>query len=460
MQERCRHSAAGEARSPRRSAIPSGASAGCEARRLFRRTTVGVVDRDQERRLEALVRAAAAGAGAASTVDRARAEGWELAGVGSGSRFTSHSACGSSVATSTAVRLGSAVLRPTRMPSPRAIAATSSSIRLLPMPAAPSTTRTASDASKDDRARPRTTRARVAPMELALERSASRSSGDAYPWPSTSFSNRRVVRCAGGASGGHIAVPQISTSEGLQNRKRRPKIVLIHWRPGTTPVLPWSDDVAAPQRTDSGASAAFPAHLASHDVARLSKVLEFSRTAHHSWSGALLRRPDHHPLYGGGGGTRRGECVGLVYIAAFRARTRASRRCGFSPRGRFTPSLAQLHRLARLRLGALETNSSTHSPPRRPDRRRDLVTKCSRSSRHQHSRLFIGVPAWSPLPSWESSWPRTTRRFRRTPKRLFRIAHGRDTVEVRGTSGDDCIRRRTDLVEKARPRVVGKGAVV
>ena len=140
--------AAGEARSPRRSAIPSAASAACEAPRPFRcpptarrRSRSGAATRAPR------ARAAAAGLAAARTVARAAHEAL-VSSPGSSSGSAPSNSAASSAASSTTVSLGSAALRPTLMPRLRAIAATSASRRLLPMPAAPSTTTTASAPSE------------------------------------------------------------------------------------------------------------------------------------------------------------------------------------------------------------------------------------------------------------------------------------------------------------------------
>ena len=126
--------------------------------------------------------------GCAGSVER-------LPGSSSGSAPSNNAA--SSAASSTTVSLGSAALTPTLMPRLRAIAATSASRRLLPMPAAPSTTTTASAPSATRSSSPRTSASSASrPWNSHAGSVDIRPSRREYSRPLEQLSHRGVVRCA------------------------------------------------------------------------------------------------------------------------------------------------------------------------------------------------------------------------------------------------------------------------
>src|SRR5205809_6907414 len=205
------------------------------------------------------------------------------------------------------VSLGSAALRPTLMPRLRAIAATSASRRLLPMPAAPSMTTTASAPSERRSSSPRTSASSASrPWNSRAGTVGIRSSRRAYPTPFEQLSNRKVVRCATTRRLATLVVPQLE--EGVRQMNDRPNIVLVHgaWADGSC----WSGVIEQLQADGYHVTAPqFPLTALSDDVARLRHVLELQDgptiVAGHSYGGEIITAL----------GTDAQNALGMVYVA-------------------------------------------------------------------------------------------------------------------------------------------------
>src|SRR3984893_5191451 len=219
------------------------------------------------------------------------------------------------------------------LPRLRAIAAPSASRRLLPMPAAPSTTTTASAPVESRSSSPRTSASSASrPWNSRAGSVGIVPSRRAYPRPLEQLSNRRIVRCAATPRPRTLIV--YNSTKGVVEVNGRPNIVIVHgaWADGSC----WSGvierlqvegfQVRAPQ---------FPLSSLADDVARLRQVLEFQNgptiVVGHSYGGQIITAlgPDAPNV------------VGLVYIAAFGLDQGESLGALLS-QGPVTPALAHL----------------------------------------------------------------------------------------------------------------------
>src|SRR6202521_273183 len=347
--------------------------------------------------------------------------------------------------------LGLGAVPPPLRPRLRAIAASWASRRLLPMPAAPSTTTTASAPSERRSSSLRTSASSASrPWNPRAGTVGIRPSRRAYPRPSSSFqiagSCDAQRRCACGHWSSH------NSTKGVVEVNGRPNIVLVHgaWADGSC----WSGVIERLQADGFQVRAPqFPLTSLADDVARLRQVLQFQDgptiVVGHSYGGQIATAL----------GSDAPNVVGLVYIAAF-GLDEGESLDALLAQGPVTPALAHLFTDSRGFGWLSEDDFVEHFAGDVEPTRARVLYAVQQPLASSALTDVMGVPAWKSLPSWYLV-AQNDEAIPPDAERLFASRMGATTVEIPSSHVAMVSHPAevADLIEKASDRV-GKAAVV